>query len=85
MTDAQMMTLATAVIAALSLLIYLNNRITDAKGTLRAEMQTLKKPKSAGTYKLLGTQDIVAGLHGSYTGSLLGPGKSNRFFLGGTV
>jgi len=39
MTDAQMMTLALAVIIPLSMLIYSNSRITEAKETLRAEMQ----------------------------------------------
>src|ERR1700679_2903997 len=37
-TDTQLLTLALAVILPLSLLIYSNSRITDAKETLRAEM-----------------------------------------------
>ena len=41
MTDAQLMTLALAVILPLSLLIYGNSRITDAKETLRADIRTL--------------------------------------------
>jgi hypothetical protein len=42
MTDAQMMTLALAIIIPLSLLIYSNSRITDAKDTLRAEIKALQ-------------------------------------------
>ena len=38
MTDAQAVTLALAVIIPLSLLIYSNSRITEAKETLRAEL-----------------------------------------------
>ena len=39
MADAQMMTLALAVIVPLSMLIYSNSRITEAKETLRAEIR----------------------------------------------
>jgi hypothetical protein len=39
MTDAQMMTLALAVIIPLSMLISSNSRITEAKETLRAEIR----------------------------------------------
>lgn len=46
MTDTQILTLAIpltlAIILPLSLLIYSNTRITDAKDVLRAEMQTLE-------------------------------------------
>jgi hypothetical protein len=38
MTDSQMMTLALAIVIPLSLLIYSNSRITEAKETLRAEI-----------------------------------------------
>lgn len=38
MTDVQLLTLALAIIVPLSLLIYSNSRITEAKETLRAEM-----------------------------------------------
>jgi len=38
MTDPQLMTLAIAIVVPLSLLLYSNSRITDAKETLRAEM-----------------------------------------------
>jgi hypothetical protein len=41
MTDTQMMPLAFAVIFPLSMLIYSNSRITDAKETLRAEMKRI--------------------------------------------
>jgi hypothetical protein len=40
MTDQQMMTLALAIIIPLSMLIYSNSRITEAKETLRAEIAT---------------------------------------------
>jgi hypothetical protein len=40
MTDLQMMTLALAIIIPLSMLIYSNSRISEAKETLRAEMAT---------------------------------------------
>ncbi len=39
MTDAQVFTLAIAVIVPLSLLIYSNSRISEAKETLRAEIK----------------------------------------------
>ncbi|HEY7391368.1 MAG TPA: hypothetical protein VH640_22830 [Bryobacteraceae bacterium] len=39
MTDVQLLTLAIAVIVPLSLLIYSNSRITEAKETLRAEIR----------------------------------------------
>lgn len=49
MTDAQILTLALAVIVPLSMLLYSNSRITDmgrrvddAKETLRAEIKTLE-------------------------------------------
>ncbi len=42
LSDLQVMTLAISVAVPISLLIYSNSRITDAKETLRAEIQTLK-------------------------------------------
>jgi hypothetical protein len=39
MTDAQLLTLAVAIVLPLSMLIYSNGRITEARETLRAEMQ----------------------------------------------
>ena len=45
MTDAQMMTLALAAIVPLSMLLYSNSRITEAKETLRAESQLLRAEK----------------------------------------
>src|SRR5579863_5305886 len=42
MTDPQMMTLALAIVIPLSMLIYSNSRITEAKETLRAEMGILR-------------------------------------------
>jgi hypothetical protein len=38
LTDPQQLTLAVAIILPLSMLIYSNSRITEAKGTLRAEI-----------------------------------------------
>jgi hypothetical protein len=38
MTDAQLLTLAIAIILPLSMLLYSNSRITDTKETLRAEI-----------------------------------------------
>lgn len=48
MTDQQLLTLALAIIVPLSMLIYSNSRITEAKETLRAEMQTLRTETNAG-------------------------------------
>jgi len=38
MTDSQLITIAIAIIVPLSLLLYSNSRVSDAKETLRAEM-----------------------------------------------
>ena len=43
MTDTQMLTLAVAVIVPLSLLLYSNGRITEAKETLRADIKRLEE------------------------------------------
>jgi hypothetical protein len=40
--DQQILTVAIAIVFPLSMLIYSNSRITDAKETLRAEMGTLR-------------------------------------------
>jgi pentose-5-phosphate-3-epimerase len=42
MTDTQILTIALAVVVPLSMLIYSNSRITEAKETLRAEMITMR-------------------------------------------
>jgi len=42
MTDAQLITIAIAVIVPVSLLIYSNSRISDAKEVLRAEIAQLR-------------------------------------------
>jgi hypothetical protein len=42
-TDAQILTVALAVVIPLSLLIYSNSRFTDAKETLRAELGETKQ------------------------------------------
>jgi hypothetical protein len=51
-TDAQILTLAIAIILPLSMLLYSNSRITEAKETLRAEIgeckQTLRAEMAAG-------------------------------------
>lgn len=52
MTDIQILTLALAVIVPLSLLLYSNSRITDAKETVRAEMDTLRTEMQAGFHRL---------------------------------
>ena len=67
MTDAQMMTLALAIIIPLSLLLYSNSRITEAKETLRAEIRAetaeLKGKISAETAELKAEiSGIMAGI-----------------------
>ena len=47
MTDIQVMTLAVAILAPLSLLLLSNTRITDAKETLRAEIQAVRSDMRA--------------------------------------
>jgi hypothetical protein len=42
MIDPQMMTLALAIVIPLSMLIYSNSRITEAKETLRSEITVLR-------------------------------------------
>lgn len=42
MTDAQLLTLAVAIVLPLSMLLYSNSRITEAKETLRAEISGLR-------------------------------------------
>lgn len=42
LTDAQMMTIALAIVIPLSMLLYSNSKITEAKETLRAEMALLR-------------------------------------------
>lgn len=60
MTDAQVLTLALAVVIPLSLLIYSNSRITEAKETLRAELQTLRAEMQKGHSEVLGSLDRIA-------------------------
>lgn len=48
MTDAQILTIALAMILPLSMLIYSNSRITEAKETLGAEIQTLRVEMKTG-------------------------------------
>jgi hypothetical protein len=47
-TDAQMITLALAVLTPLSMLIYSNSRISEAKEMLRAEMALLRMEIKSG-------------------------------------
>ena len=65
MTDAQMMTLALAVIIPLSLLIYSNSRITDTKETLRAE---IRAETAALRTEMAGLRVEMAGLRGEMAG-----------------
>jgi len=60
MTDAQMLTLAFAIIMPLSMLIYSNGRITEAKETLRAEIQTLRVEMKSGFDRLEAKIDRIA-------------------------
>jgi hypothetical protein len=64
-TDAQVLTLALAVVIPLSLLIYSNSRITDAKETLRAELgetkQTLRSEMALGFERISNKVDHLAG------------------------
>jgi len=48
MTDPQILTIAIAVGFPVSMLIYSNSRITEAKETLRAEMQAMRAEMKAG-------------------------------------
>ena len=52
LTDAQVMTLAIAIIVPLSLLIYSNSRISEAKDTLRAEIQALRAEMKAALERI---------------------------------
>jgi hypothetical protein len=51
-TDVRLLTLALAIIVPLSMLIYSNSRITEAKETLRAEMSALRMEIKAGFGKM---------------------------------
>ena len=67
MTDVHLMTLALAIIIPLSLLLYSNSRITEAKETLRAEIRAetaeLKGKISAETAELKAEiSGIMAGI-----------------------
>ena len=48
MTDAQLLTLAMAFIVPISLLLYSNSRITEAKEALRADLRSLRTEMQAG-------------------------------------
>jgi hypothetical protein len=59
MTDSQLLALAVAIIFPLSMLLYSNSRITGAKETLRAEIQTLRADMSTGFARLQGEINLV--------------------------
>jgi predicted nucleic acid-binding Zn-ribbon protein len=61
MTDVQVLTLALAVIVPLSLLIYSNSRITEAKETLRAEMALGFERTTNSINALRGEIDTLSG------------------------
>ena len=61
MTDAQLLTLAIAIIVPLSLLLYSNSRITDTKETLRAEIGETKQTLRAEIAELTDRVDSPAG------------------------
>lgn len=48
MTDLQILTIAIAIVFPACAVIYSNSRVTDAKETLRAEIQTLRAETKAG-------------------------------------
>ena len=55
LTDAQLITVILSIVLPLSMLIYSNRRITEAKETLRAEAQGLRT-ELTGELKLLGEE-----------------------------
>ncbi len=52
MTDSQMVTLALAVVIPLSMLVYSISRITEAKETLRAEIQVMRADLGASLSRI---------------------------------
>jgi uncharacterized protein HemX len=58
-TDTQLLTLAVAIILPLSMLLYSNSRITEAKETLRAEIQTLRADMSTGFARTSGEINLI--------------------------
>jgi hypothetical protein len=60
MTDAQLFTLAMAVVVPLSLVLLSNSRITDTKETLRAEIATLRTEVQKGHAEILSVLDKLA-------------------------
>jgi hypothetical protein len=60
MTDLQILTVGLTVLLPLTALIYSNSRITEAKETLRAEMQTLRVEMNAGFQRLENKIDHLA-------------------------
>jgi hypothetical protein len=59
MTDGQLLTLVVAIVLPLSMLIYSNSRVTEAKETLRAEMNTLRVEVLAKLEQMNARHDLV--------------------------
>ena len=57
MTDQQLLTLSLAIVIPVSLLLYSNSRITEAKETLRAEIQTLRIEMQKGHAEILAAME----------------------------
>jgi hypothetical protein len=57
MTDSQMMTLALAIVIPLSMLIYSNSRITEAKETLRVEIGQVRSDLLGRTAQMQGLME----------------------------
>jgi hypothetical protein len=64
MTDVQVMTIALAVIIPLSMLVYSNSRITEAKETLRAEIGQLRAEIRTDLGKLEAKLDTIINMLG---------------------
>jgi len=62
MTDIQLMVLALSVIIPISLLIVSNSRITDAKETLRAEIQTVRTEMQRNHGEVIASLERIAAL-----------------------
>lgn len=61
MNDQQLLTLAIAIVFPLSMLIYSNSRITEAKETLRAEMGALRADMRLDFERVTNKIDHLAG------------------------
>jgi len=61
LNDQQLLTLAIAIVFPLSMLIYSNSRITEAKETLRAEMGALRADMRLDFERVTNKIDHLAG------------------------